>query len=433
MTNSNPEIDIVIDRLGARGDGIAETPDGPLFVPFVLPGERVRVRPGAVRGHGRAAALVEVLEPVANRIAPPCRHFGECGGCSVQHLAEADYLNWKRGIVATALERHGIAGSVVGPVMATPAGGRRRAELAALRLRGRHGATILGFHARASNRIVDLTECTVLRPALRNLIGPLREVLGQVLEPGSGCDILLTETPVGADLLVTAKMPPRPKQRLALAAFAEDSNVARVSWASSRAAIEPVAQRVPPAVVVDGVAVALPPGAFLQASAEAEKLMAALVIENLGDLPPRARVADLYAGLGAFALPIAAKGARVLAVDSAGDALDALVAATGAAGLSGGITAEVRDLAERPLMAAELSGTHGVVFDPPRAGAPEVVRQIAASKVARVVAVSCNPVTFARDAAALIAGGYHLARVTPVDQFVYTGHVELVAGFVRGR
>lgn len=431
MTKADSELEVVIDRLGARGDGIAETPDGPLYVPFVLPGERVRVRPGGARGQGRAAALVEVLEPAAGRVAPPCKHFGECGGCSVQHLATAVYLDWKRDIVVTALERQGIDGSVVEPVVATAAGGRRRAELAALRLRGRHGATLLGFHARASNKIVDLAECTVLRPALRDLIGPLRAVLAQVLDPGGGCDILLTETPVGADLLVTARMPPRPKQMLALAAFAEDSKVARVSWASARSGIEPVAQRVPPMVAVDGVAVALPPGAFLQASAEAEKLMAALVIENLGTLPPRARVADLFAGLGAFALPIAVKGARVHAVDSAGDALDALVAATGAAGLSGRVTAETRDLSERPLMAAELSGTHGVVFDPPRAGAPEVVRQLAASNVARVVAVSCNPATFARDAAALIEGGYRLARVTPVDQFVFTGHVELVAGFVR--
>ena len=431
MTNANPEIDVVIDRLGARGDGIAATPDGPVFVPLALPGERARVRPGAVRGQGRAADLVEILEPSAERIAPPCRHFGACGGCSVQHLAAAAYLDWKRGIVASALERQGIAGSVVEPVAPTPAGDRRRAELAALRLRGRHGATLLGFHARASNKIVDLAECVVLRPALRNLLEPLREALGQVLEPGGKCDILLTETPVGVDLLITAQMPPRPKQMQALAAFAEASNLARISWASARVGTEPVAQRVPPAIEIDGIAVALPSGAFLQASAQAEQLMAALVIENLGDLPPRARVADLFAGLGAFALPIAANGARVHAVDSAGDALDALMAATGVAGLGGQVTVEARDLSERPLMAADLANYHGVVFDPPRAGAAEVVRQIAASKVPVVVAVSCNPATFARDAATLIAGGYRLVRVTPVDQFVYTGHVELVAGFER--
>jgi len=432
MTKPDAELEVFINRLGARGDGIADTVDGPLYVPLALPGERVRVRPGAVRGQGRAASLVEILEPAADRIAPPCKHFGECGGCSVQHLAEAAYLDWKRDIVVTALERQGIDGAVVEPVVPTPAGGRRRAELAALRLRGSHGATLLGFHARASNKIVDLTECVVLRPALRNLIAPLREVLAQVLEPGGGCDILLTETTVGVDLLVTAKMPPRPKQVLAFAAFAEESNVARVSWTSARVGAEPVAQRVPPAVEINGIAVALPPGAFLQASAQAEQAMAELVIENLGTLPPRARVADLFAGLGTFALPIAAKGARVHAVDSAGEALDALMAATGVAGLGGQVTVEVRDLSERPVMAAELSGTHGVVFDPPRAGAPEVVRQLAASDVRRVVAVSCNPATFARDAAALIEGGYRLVRVTPVDQFVFTGHVELVAGFVRG-
>ena len=260
------------------------------------------------------------------------------------------------------------------------------------------------------------------------MIAPLRDVLAKILEPGTGCDLLLTETPVGLDLLITTKMPPRPKQSLA---FAEAADLARVSWASARTGIEPVAQRRPPTVDFNGVAVALPPGAFLQASAAAEQVMAALVIEHLGTLPPRARIADLYAGLGTFTLPIAAEGARVHAVDNAGEGLSGLVAATGTAGLSGRVTVETRDLSERPFMAAELAGIHAVVFDPPRAGAAEVVRQLAGSKVPRVVAVSCNPATFARDAATLVAGGYRLTRVTPVDQFVYTGHVELVAGFVR--
>ena len=421
MTKPDAELEVVIDRLGARGDGIAETKDGVLYIPLTLPGERVRVRPGAKRGEGRAAVVVEVLEPSANRVVPPCKHFGECGGCSVQHLAEATYLDWKRDIVTTALERQGIAGSIVQPVMPTPAGDRRRAELAALRLRGRHGATILGFHARASNKIVDLTECAVMRPALRNLIGPLRGVLAQVLEPGSGCNVSLTETSVGADLLITAKMPPRPKQMLTLAAFAEDSNVARVSWASSRVGVEPVAQRVPPAVEIGGVSVALPPGAFLQASAEAEQIMAALVIEDMGALPPRARVADLYAGLGTFALPLATAGARVHAVDSAGEALEALVAATGTAGLSGRITSETRDLSERPMMVAELANYHGVVFDPPRAGAAEVVRQLAASDVRQVVAVSCNPATFARDAATLPPLPRHPGRSVRLHRPCRTG------------
>ncbi|MCZ6586992.1 MAG: class I SAM-dependent RNA methyltransferase [Alphaproteobacteria bacterium] len=431
MARTDSEFEITIDRLGARGDGIADTADGPLYVPLALPGELVLVRPGAARGHGRAAQLLKVLEPAETRIVPPCRHFGECGGCSAQHLAEAAYLDWKRDIVVTALEHQRLDGSVVDPVAPTPPAGRRRAELAAIRLRGRHGATLLGFHARASHKIVDMTECVILRPALLALIEPLRDVLAQVLEPGGGCDVLLTETPVGIDLLVTAKAPPRIKQTQALAAFAEASKLARVSWASARAGVEPVAQRVPPAVEIDGVAVALPPGAFLQASAEAERSMAALVIENLGKLPPRGRVADLYAGLGTFTLPIAARRARVHAVDSAGEGLNALLAATGAAGLGGRVSVEARDLSERPLMAAELSGYHAVVFDPPRAGAAEVVRQLAASNVLRVVAVSCNPATFARDAATLVDGGYRLARVTPVDQFVYTGHVELVAGFER--
>ncbi|MDH3704083.1 MAG: class I SAM-dependent RNA methyltransferase, partial [Alphaproteobacteria bacterium] len=411
MTSSQSEIETVVDSLGARGDGIATTADGPLYIPLALPGERVRVRPGAARGQGRAAQLLDVLEPAENRVAAPCQHFSDCGGCSVQHLVQDAYLNWKRDIVVAALERQGIAGSIVAPVVPTPPGERRRAELAALRLRGRHGAIILGFHARASHRIVDMRECVILRPALQNVIAPLRDVLAQFLEPGTGCDLLLTETPVGLDLLITTKMPPRPKQSLAVAAFAEAADLARVSWASVRTGIEPVAQRRPPTVDFNGVAVALPPGAFLQASAVAEQAMVALVIEHLGTLPPRAHVADLFAGLGTFTLPIAAAGARVHAVDSEGEGLSGLLAATGTAGFSGRVTVETRDLSERPLMAAELKDYQAVVFDPPRAGAAEVVRQLAGSKVPRVVAVSCNPATFARDAAVLIDGGFRLTGV----------------------
>ena len=294
MTDANSDIAVAVERLGARGDGIADTPDGPLYIPLALPGERVRVKPGAKRGEGRAAELLAVTAPSADRIDPPCRHFGDCGGCSVQHLAEVAYLDWKRALVVAALERNGIDGSVVEPVVATPAGGRRRAELAALRLRGRHGATLLGFHARASNKIVDMADCVVLRPALLALIAPLRTALADVLAPGHGCDVLLTETQVGIDLLVTAKAPPLPEQSQALAAFAETADLARVSWASARAGTEPVAQRRQPAVEVGGVSVALPPGAFLQASAEAEQVMAALVIENIGELPGRSRHSEAH-------------------------------------------------------------------------------------------------------------------------------------------
>lgn len=432
MTEVNSDIEIVVDHLGARGDGIADTPDGQLYIPLSLPGERLRVRPAASRGQGRVAKILDILEPAAGRVVPPCAHFGECGGCSVQHLAEAAYLDWKRDIVVEALGRQRIDRKIVDPIVPTPAGDRRRATLAALRLRGSHGATLLGFHTRASHKIVDLTECVILRPALRNLIGPLREVLAKILEPGGTCDVLLTETQVGVDMLITAKASPRPQQMLTLAAFADTADVARISWASARNGIEPVAQRQPPTVDVSGVPVGLPPGAFLQASPQAERIMAGLVLENLGELPPRARVADLYAGLGTFTLPIAAAGARVLAMDTAGEGLSALVAATGVAGLGGRVTTDTRDLSERPMMTAELSKYHAVVFDPPRAGAAEVVRQLANSKVPRIVAVSCNPATFVRDAVVLIGGGYRLTRVTPVDQFVYSGHVELVAGFERG-
>ncbi|MSO81658.1 MAG: 23S rRNA (uracil(1939)-C(5))-methyltransferase RlmD [Alphaproteobacteria bacterium] len=424
-------VEITIGRLGTRGDGVAYAADGDLFVAGALPGERVAVTPGPPRGDGRTARLEAVLDRSPDRVPAPCPHFGNCGGCTVQHLASDAYSAWKRALVVGALQRHGLDGALVAPLQRPAPALRRRAEFAATRGRGKGDGVTLGFHASASDRVVDLRECLVLDQALIALLPPLRQALAGVVRPGDTADVMLTRADNGIDVLIGGTRPLRSDAVSALARLAETQDLARIAWRGKGGGSEPVAQRRLPRLALGGVPVALPPGAFVQAVAAAERALTSIVLDALAGLPARATVADLFAGCGPFTLALASAGRRVHAVDGAADAIAALLAAAGAAGFSGRATAETRDLARRPLMAAELDRHGAVVFDPPRGGAAAQAAEIARSKVKLVVAISCNPATFARDASILAAGGYALRAVQPVDQFVHTGHVELVAVFVR--
>lgn len=434
---------VTIDRLGPLGDGIAVHDMGgqdraPVYVAGALPGETVRARPGAKRGDGFAATLEEIVSPSPERVMPPCPHFGTCGGCSVQHLADAAYGDWKRGLVVTALERAGPGSGLVAPLVRTAPDGRRRAEFAAFRPRTRNAPTYFGFHARGSNHIVNIETCHILRPELVALVPKLRAVMAEIVPPGARWDVHVTLADNGVDITIGANHAPGPDASMDLAMFAEREDIARVSW-NTPDGMEPVAVRRAPVLDVSGVAVEPPPGVFLQASAEAEAVLAGLVragvsgsaVGDANNAIEGTRIADLYCGLGTFALPLAANGAVLHAVDGAADAVGALARAAGKAGFGGQVTTDARDLAKRPVPAAELKNFDAVVFDPPRAGAAAQAGELAKSVVPRVVAVSCNPATFARDAATLTAGGYTLERVTPVDQFVWTGHVELVGVFSR--
>jgi 23S rRNA (uracil1939-C5)-methyltransferase len=417
--------EVTITHLGADGDGIAEGPAGRLYIPLALPGDRVRVRVGPKRGDGHAAGVEAWLARADGHAAPHCPHYTDCGGCAAQHLADALYAEWKRGLVVEALAHKGFADAPVEPLLHTKAGGRRRAELAAVRApRG----ILLGFHAKRSDQIVDLRSCSVLRPKLLLLLPPLRRALEGVLSKHGAADVLLTETDSGIDLLLTA-----PSLtgigRTALTALAEAEDLARVAFrAKPGAAPEPVALRRMPQVMFGEVSVAPPPGAFLQASAEAEALMVAEVELGLGRAK---RVADLYSGCGTFALALACDGRKVHAVEGDAAQVAALAAAAGKAQLVGRLTSALRDLDRQPLFADELAAFDAVVFDPPRAGAARQAIELARSKVRTVVAVSCAPASFARDARTLVDGGYKLVRVQPIDQFVWSSAVELVATFRR--
>ena len=417
-------VELTVERVGARGDGIAVHDGMPVYLAFTAPGDRVRARLGAPRDEGRVGTVVDSLARGA-RQAPPCPHFGACGGCAIQHLPDEAYRALKEEIVQAALERRGLDTGDVEPLRRLPSGARRRARLALHR--PRQGAVRVGFHARESHEVVDMRACTVLHPAVLALVAPLRELAERLLRRGETSAAVLTRAESGLDVLL--ELPRQPDVALLelLARFAEANDLARLSWRRDEEPATPLAERRRPRVIFAGVAVDLPADSFLQASAEADAVLTELVLAGVGSAK---RVLDLYAGLGTFTFALA-KRASVHAVDGARGAIAALTSAAARALLSGRVTAEVRDLEMRPLMREELRRFDAVVFDPPRAGAKEQARALADSQVPRIVAVSCNPATFGRDARVLVDGGYRLARVVPVDQFLWSVQVELVAWFER--
>ena len=423
------EIEVEIEEIGARGDGIAHLPDGTrVFVPYTVPGDRVVARVAAGDGEGIAARAVAWLAKGEARAEPPCRHFGDCGGCALQHVAPAYYAEWKRALVETSLQRRGFEIAPVAPIVTAAPASRRRADFAAVR---RKSDLLLGFNARASHRVVDLAECPVMAPSIAALLGPLRTLLLDLLKPAekAAVDVALTDS--GLDIVLETAIALGAGGREKLAAFAEAQDLARLSRRHPTArSAETVVERRPVRMSFGGVAVDLPAGAFLQATQAGEAALTAAVIEAVG---PARRVADLYAGCGTFTFPLATRAgiaATVHAVDGIEPAIAALGRAAQRAGL-GRVGAAVRDLARRPLNPDELRRFDAVVFDPPRAGAREQAEALAHSSVRVAVAVSCNPATFARDARILVDGGYGLDWVRPVDQFLWSPHVELVARFER--
>ena len=421
------QIEVRVERLGARGDGVARFEGRPLFLAHCLPGDLVRARLVGRQAGGFRAEVVEQLEEGPGRVVPPCPYFGPCGGCRLQHLEAGRYREWELDLLAVSMARHNLPRESLQPLITVAAGSRRRASLTFAR--GAAGPQ-LGFHGRQSHHVVDIDACLLLTAPLQALLPDLKLILGDLLAPGERGELALLDSDSGVDLLLRSPRAPDLAAREALAAFAEARDLARLSWGPPRGAPEPLAVRRSVRVDFAGVAVTPPPGGFLQPSAAGE---AALVAALLRFLPPDAKVAaDLFCGCGTFTFPLAARGLRVHGVEGDGPALAALWQAAKGCGLAGQVTEEQRDLARRPLSAAELDPYDFVVFDPPRAGAREQAATLAASSVATVVAISCSPATFGRDAALLIGGGYRLEEVVPLDQFPWSGHLELAAVFRQG-
>jgi 23S rRNA (uracil1939-C5)-methyltransferase len=418
-------VELTIDAIGARGDGIAASEHGRVYVPFTVPGDRVRARLDRERGDGRAAALVEILTPGPGRTAPPCRHFGNCGGCALQHLNAELYAATKTAEIRTSLARHGLADAPVSPLLVLPPGTRRRVRFS---LQRRGAAALVGFSKRESHDLVDIAECRVVEQCLFDLVAPLRSLAGQALPQRGRGHATLQGVDTGIDVLLDLPASPDLAGLERLADFAETHDLARLSWRIEGSGdIIPVAQRRPVRVVFAGTAVDLPEDAFLQATPEGEAALTAAVLDFAAG---SGFVADLFAGVGTFSFALAQR-AKVHAVEGWARATTAVAAAARRAGLADRVTVETRDLQHRPLHADELAAYDAVVFDPPRIGAKTQAAALAASAVSHIVAVSCNAASFARDARLLIAGGYRLIGVRPIDQFVWSPHIELVAGFQR--
>ena len=394
-----------IVRFAARGDGA--TADHRFF-PGAVPGDRVDPD-----GH---------IHPGPHHIAPVCRHYGDCGGCQMQHVSDSMIARFAADRVLEPLQRLGIGPQVVMPVHLSPPGARRRVAMRATRTGGQ---VRLGFNAQGAHSLVDMAECPVMHPTLFALVAPLRTLLGPYLAERSAIGITMTLTDNGVDMLLANLQANSLPVIEGLTAFAEARKLARLSLEGPMG-VETLVARADPTVTMGGVRVTLPPAAFLQATEDGEAALVAAVTDIVG---PAKSVADLFAGSGTFALPLS-RSAAVMAADAAGPAVRALEAAAKAAGRHVGT--RHRDLFRKPLSIDELARFDAVVIDPPRAGAIAQTEQIAASAVPVVAAVSCNPATFARDAERLVAGGYTLQRLWPVAQFRWSTHIELVAEFRRG-
>jgi 23S rRNA (uracil1939-C5)-methyltransferase len=402
-------LQITIEKLGHLGDGIAQG----LFAPGTLPGE-------VVTGEAAGETLqdIRIVTPSPDRVKPPCTHARACGGCLMQHASDDLVARWKTGIVQGALAGQGLE-APVHPILTSPARSRRRATLAGRRTKA---GALLGFHQRGSDVIIPVPQCQLLHP---DLIAAFPALEALVITGGSRSGemaLTVTRTLTGLDVAVTGGKPMDAELGLNLARLAEEKGLARLTWNN-----ETLALRIMPLQAFGSARVPMPPGAFLQATDHGEAALLAAVKQAIGAAK---RVADLFAGCGTFGLSLAQQ-AEVLAVE--GD--PALTAALEkgwrqAQGLKK-VTAETRDLFRRPLEPDEFKGMDAVVLDPPRAGAEAQCARLAASKVPVIVYVSCNPVTFARDAKTLIAGGYRLDWVQPVDQFRWSAHVELAARFSR--
>jgi 23S rRNA (uracil1939-C5)-methyltransferase len=390
-----------IVRVAARGEGV--TADG-RHAPLAAPGDMLR-EDGVV-----------VLGP--HHAVPPCRHFPTCGGCTLQHLDDTAYAQFLADRIAGALTAQGVPIPDFAPAHLSPPRSRRRASLRAERKGNR---ILIGFNEGASHRIVDMAECHILDERLFALVAPLRGLLARLLADRRGAGIRMTLADQGVDLLLDKVSATDLASTEALTDFAVAHRLARLSiddgdGPQTRWEPDPVT------ITLGGTPVPLPIDAFLQATADGEAALASAVRKGVGDA---AIVADLFAGLGTFALSLP-PGRRLYAAEAARDAVLALKAASGTR-----IAVDHRDLYRRPLTTAELDRFGAIILDPPRAGAADQAAQLAPSRVPAIAYVSCNPSSFARDAKVLVEGGYRLDRITPVGQFRWSTHIELCAAFSR--
>jgi 23S rRNA (uracil1939-C5)-methyltransferase len=404
---------VTISALGHGGDGVADSDGGRVFVPYTLPGEEVEIE-----RDGDRASLVRVVRASADRVAPACPNFTRCGICALEHMARPAYLDWKREQVVAALAQRGIEADVAATV-AIGTGSRRRAIFSAVRSAK---GIVLGFHARGSETIVDIDTCVVLAPTIVAKLPALKAIAGVALSRWKPARMTVFLADNGLDVALNGAGKPDQTMMTKLGDFGRDSDIARLTVDG----VEVFRNRAPEFAA--GPAMLFPvPGGFTQAAKAAEQALSDVVVSHVGN---SATVADLFAGIGTFTFRLAARAA-VTAFEGEATLVAAITAAANRARGVKKVTARRRDLFGNPLAPVELDKFDAVIFDPPAAGAKTQSEMLAKSKVAKVVAVSCNPATLARDARILVDGGYRLTRVVPVDQFLFSAEIEAVATFTR--
>lgn len=405
--------EFTIKRLGHQGDGIADGPDGDIYVPFSLPGEIVE---GEVEGDRIASP--RIVTSSSDRVKAPCPHFKSCGGCALQHVSDTFLADWKAQVVKTALDAQGLTAEF-DPIVVSSSHSRRRATLTGRRTKK---AAMVGFHARASDALIAIPSCTLLHPDILAKIPVLEDLTKLGTSRKGEITFAVTQSSAGLDVDVHGAKETDGPLLAQLGQFCGQNGLARLSWNG-----EVVAARAAPVQRFGNFDVTPPPGAFLQATEEGQTALINAVKNAVGTAR---KVADLFAGCGTFTLPLA-ETAEVAAYESDAAALAALDKSWRSSSGLKAVTTQTRDLFRRPLEPDELNKFEAVVIDPPRAGAKAQCETLAESTVQRIAFVSCNPVTFARDAVTLDKAGFRLERVQVIDQFRWSPHVELVASFSR--
>lgn len=414
---------VTIDHIGAKGDGVVKDANGVLYVPYAAPGDDLEVKI-----QGKQGRIKHIHKASPDRAEPICKHFGRCGGCSLQHVNADYYGQWKKEQVRTALAHRGFENVDVADPVISAVGSRRRARFNVVG-RGKDVA-VVGFSERLSHNLIDIQECPVLMPKIADFIGPLRAFLGRQLNLRDKMAVQVNCADNGLDVILEGKGDPDLNLRMDIAEFAESQDLARICWFDTslkKSFYEILAERRQPFVTFSGRAIYLPPGAFLQATKEGEDILCHTVVSALADAD---KVVDVFSGCGTFAVTLAGKKS-IHAVDSSHDMVEALVKSTNQMTDLRKFTTEIRDLFLRPLLPHELNEFDAAVIDPPRAGAREQVEEIAHSALKKVVMISCNPATFSRDARTLVDAGFEMGRIIPVDQFLYSPHLEVISIFVR--
>jgi 23S rRNA (uracil1939-C5)-methyltransferase len=423
MTNLSDLRLVTIESLAHGGDGIAMDDGQKIFVPYGLPGDKVRIKINDQKSQQVWGRILDVVETAPLRITPPCVHCFDCGGCALQHMRLDAYQAWKRDITLERLKRAGMTPKTLHDYVAIAPKTRRRAEFAVKRERGK---VVVGFNRNHADHVVDIKECHVVIDAITAILPSLRTMMDILLTDTREADVSVTQLDTGLDVLITAPLEMNLLMHEALGEFVASHDIARISLrANDRNESEILLQPKPAKLTVGGVVIDPAPGSFLQPSRDGEQALINAVMRGAAGAK---NIIDLFSGLGTFTFPLS-KQAKVHAVDVDGPGVRAMVAAMGGRD----ITFEARNLYREPISGAMLRDYDAIVFDPPRAGAKGQAKHIVDSGVPLIIAVSCNPASFVTDCAGLLDEGYTLTDLTIIDQFVWTSHVEVVGIFKQNR